>query len=63
MSKIEFMQTQISNYVKKELKNYRITYYEDDIKRSFIVQATSEEEAEKIGWSRVDADSLYVTAE
>ena len=45
------------------LQTYRITYYEDDIKKSFTVQASSKAEAEQIGWSRVDADSLYVSEE
>jgi hypothetical protein len=43
------------------LKTWRISYYEDEVKKSFIVQAASKEEAEQIGWSRVDADSLYVS--
>ena len=45
------------------LQTYRITYYEDDIKKSFTVQAGSKAEAEQIGWSKVDADSLYVSEE
>lgn len=45
------------------LQTYRITYYEDDVKKSFTVQANSKAEAEQIGWSRVDADSLYVSEE
>lgn len=43
------------------LKTWRISYYDDDVKKSFTVQAASKEEAEQIGWSRVDADSLYVS--
>ena len=43
------------------LKTWRISYYEDDVKKSFTVQASSKEEAEQIGWSRVDADSLSVS--
>ena len=43
------------------LKTWRISYYEDEVKKSFTVQAASKEEAEQIGWSRVDADSLYVS--
>ena len=43
------------------LKTWRISYYKDDVKKSFTVQAASKEEAEQIGWSRVDADSLYVS--
>ena len=42
-------------------KRYRITYYEDGVKKSFIVVADSAYEAEQIGWSKVEADSLYVT--
>ena len=43
------------------LKTWRISYYEDGVKKSFTVQAASKEEAEQIGWSRVDTDSLYVS--
>lgn len=43
------------------LKTWKISYYEDGVKKSFTVQAASKEEAEQIGWSRVDADSLYVS--
>lgn len=43
------------------LKTWRISYYEDEVKKSFTVQAASKEEAEQIGWSRVAADSLYVS--
>ena len=43
------------------LQTYRITYYEDGVKKSFTVQASSKAEAEQIGWSKVDADSLYVS--
>ena len=45
------------------LKSYKVVYYEDGVKKSFTVQAGSKAEAEQIGWSRVDADSLYVSEE
>lgn len=43
------------------LKTYEVTYYEDGVKKTFTVQASRRSEAESIAWSRVDADSLYVT--
>lgn len=43
------------------LQTYKITYYEDGIKKSFTVQASNKAEAEQIGWSRVDADSVHVS--
>jgi hypothetical protein len=44
------------------LKTYCISYRDDeDVKHSFTVQARNKEEAEQIGWSRVDADSIYVS--
>lgn len=49
------------NKLEESLQTYRITYYEDGVKKSFTVQASSKAEAEQIGWSRVDADSLYVS--
>ena len=42
-------------------KNYQVTYYDDGVKKSFTVTANSNSEAEQIAWSRVDADSLWVT--
>lgn len=42
-------------------KQYKITYREDGVSKSFTVQAGSKAEAERIGWSKVDADSLYVS--
>lgn len=52
---------ELNNLDESALKTWRISYYEDEVKKSFTVQATSKEEAEQIGWSRVDADSLYVS--
>lgn len=65
MIKTEFMQLleELDSINEAPLKNYRIVYYEDEVKKSFTVQAASKEEAEQIGWSRVDADSLYVSEE
>lgn len=42
-------------------KDYEVTYYNDGVRKSFTVQASSRADAEQIAWSRVDADSLYVT--
>ena len=36
------------------LKTWRISYYEDEVKKSFTVQAVSKEEAEQIGRSYCD---------
>ena len=65
MIKTEFMQLleELDSINEAPLKNYRIVYYEDGVKKSFTVQAASKEEAEQIGWSRVDAESLYVSEE
>jgi hypothetical protein len=65
MIKTEFMQLleELDSINEAPLKNYRIVYYEDEVKKSFTVQAASKEEAEQIGWSKVDADSLYVSEE
>lgn len=65
MIKTEFMELleELDSINEAPLKNYRIVYYEDEVKKSFTVQAASKEEAEQIGWSRVDADSLYVSEE
>ena len=49
--------------IEEALRSYRITYYEDDVKKSFVVQARDRNEAEQIGWATVDADSLYVSEE
>ena len=49
------------NKLDEGLKTFKISYYEDGVKKSFTVQASSKAEAEQIGWSRVDADSLYVS--
>jgi hypothetical protein len=42
-------------------KNYEVTYYDGGVKQSFTVSAKCRSEAEQIAWSKVDADSLYVT--
>ena len=43
------------------MKQFRVSYYEDDVQRSFIVYARDRDEALQIAWSRVDADSVYVS--
>lgn len=52
---------ELSAINEEALKTWRVSYYEDGVKRSFTVQASSKAEAERIGWSKVDADSLYVS--
>lgn len=47
--------------IKAGPKNYQVTYYEDGVKKSFTLTADSTAEAEQIAWSRVEADSLYVS--
>jgi hypothetical protein len=42
-------------------KKYKVTYYDDGVKKSFEVSAASTSDAEQIAWSKVSADSLYVT--
>jgi hypothetical protein len=44
-----------------DMKTYEISWYEDGVKHHRIVKANSKDEALKIGWSLVDADSLYVS--
>ena len=47
MIKTEFMQLleELDSINEAPLKNYRIVYYEDGVKKSFTVQAASKEEA------------------
>ena len=52
-----------SSSSKPQLKTYKVTYYEDGVKKSFYVSADSPSAAEQLGWDQVDADSLYVTEE
>lgn len=42
-------------------KTYQVTYYNDGVKKSFTLTANTRAEAEQIAWSKVEADSLYVT--
>jgi hypothetical protein len=42
-------------------KQYKITYREDGVSKSFTVWASSKAEAEQKAWSQVDADSVWVT--
>ena len=42
-------------------KKFKITYREDGVSKSFIVTARDKAEAEQIAWSRVDADSVWVS--
>ena len=43
------------------MKQFRVSYYEDGVKHSFIINARNRDEALQIAWSRVDADSVYVS--
>lgn len=43
------------------MKSYRITYYEEGVQHSQIIQASTKEEALSKAWSLVDADDLYVS--
>lgn len=45
------------------LKTYRVTYYNEGVKKSFVVAASSRASAEQLAWAQVEADSLYVTEE
>lgn len=42
-------------------KKYKVTYYDDGVQKSFEISATNKLDAERIAWSKVEADSLYVT--
>lgn len=42
------------------LKQWKISYHENGVSKSFIVQAKTRDEAEQIGWSRVDVDSFHL---
>lgn len=42
-------------------KKYQVTYYNDEVKKSFIITANSKAEAEQIAWEQVDAESMYVS--
>ncbi len=42
------------------IQRYRVSYYEDGVKKSFTVKAASREEAKSIAWSEVDADDIWV---
>lgn len=43
------------------MKKYKISAYIDGVKKSRIVVARNEAEAERIGWELFDADSIYVS--
>ena len=40
---------------------YKITAYCDEVKKTKIVEAESEEEATRLGWELFDADDIYVS--
>ena len=41
-------------------KQYKVSYTEDGVQKSFIVVADSKSEAIALAWERVDADDVYV---
>ena len=43
------------------MKEYKITYYDDETQKSFIVTAESKDEALQKAWSIVDSESVYVS--
>lgn len=43
------------------MKKYEIVAYIDEVKKTRIVEARNEKEAEQIGWELFDADSIYVS--
>jgi hypothetical protein len=43
------------------MKKYKITYYADGVKHSQIIEARNKDDALKIAWSLVDADSVYIS--
>lgn len=45
------------------MKKYSITAYIDGIKKTKIVEAKNEREAEQIGWELFIVDSIYVCEE
>lgn len=63
MIKTEFMELyeELSELNEATQKQYKITYREDGVSKSFTVLASSKAEAEQKAWSKVDADSVWVT--
>lgn len=44
-----------------ELKRYKITVYEDGVKKTRSILAHSKAEAKQIGWELFYTDSIYVS--
>lgn len=63
MHKTEFMSLmeELDQINEAPQKQYKITYREDGVSKSFTVWASSKVEAEQKAWSKVDADSVWVT--
>jgi hypothetical protein len=63
MIKTEFMDLmeELDQLNEAPQKQYKITYREDGVSKSFTVLASSKAEAEQKAWSQVDADSVWVT--
>ena len=43
------------------MKEYEITFYENGVKKTKIVNADSKDEAMKIAWSLTDEETVYVS--
>lgn len=45
---------------KSEKKTFKVSYRENGVSKSFTVEARNKAEAEKLAWSQVDVDDIYV---
>lgn len=43
------------------MRKYRVSWYEDGIQHSKIIEAKSRREALQIAWSLCDSDDIYVS--
>ena len=43
------------------MKQYSVTYYEDGVRKSRIIEAENIEEAYQIAWSLFDDDDMYIS--
>lgn len=43
------------------MKQYKVSYYEDGVKHSFIISATNKYDALTKAWSMVDVDDVSVS--
>lgn len=42
------------------MNQFSVTFYEDGVRTSRIIEAKSRDEALRIAWSLIDADDVYV---